>query len=50
MLLLAFHIVATGMLAAAVGYVAYQAGYAKAEKRLKRRLAALGITPPEEEE
>lgn len=43
MLLLAFHIVAVGILIVAVGYVAYMAGYHKAEKRLVRRLAAQGI-------
>jgi hypothetical protein len=43
MLLLAFHIVAIGLLSAAVGYVAYQAGYHKAERRLHRRLALQGI-------
>jgi hypothetical protein len=48
MLLLAFHIVAIALLGAAVGYVAYQAGYHKAERRLRRRLAAEGIKLPEE--
>jgi hypothetical protein len=43
MLLLAFHIVAVALLSAAVGYVAYQAGYRKAERRLVRRLEAQGI-------
>jgi hypothetical protein len=48
MLLLAFHIVAVGILIAAVGYVAYVAGYHKAERRIARRLAAQGIAPPPE--
>ncbi len=43
MLLLAFHIVAVGILVVAVGYVAYMAGYHKAEKRLRRRLAEQGL-------
>jgi len=38
MLLLAFHIVAIGILVVGVGYVAYQAGYSKAEQRIARRL------------
>jgi hypothetical protein len=38
MLLLAFHIVAIGILVVGVGYVAYQAGYHKAEKRMARRV------------
>jgi hypothetical protein len=50
MLLLAFHIVATSLLGAAVGYVAYQAGYHKAERRIRRRLTDQGIKLPEEEE
>ena len=48
MLLLAFHIVAIALLSAAVGYVAYQAGYHKAVKRLRRRLSAEGVKLPEE--
>ena len=43
MLLLAFHIVAVGLLSAAVGYVSYQAGYRKAQRRMARRLRAQGI-------
>jgi biopolymer transport protein ExbB/TolQ len=43
MLMLAFHIVAVGLLAAGVGYAAYQAGYRKAERRMARRLQAQGI-------
>jgi hypothetical protein len=43
MLLLAFHIVSVALLAAAVGYVAYQAGYRKAERRMARRLEAQGV-------
>lgn len=50
MLLLAFHIVSVGLLAAAVGYVAYQAGYRKAERRLARRLEAQGIALKAESE
>lgn len=50
MLLLAFHIVAIAILSAGVGYVAYMAGYHKAERRMKRRLAARGIELPPEPE
>jgi len=48
MLLLAFHIVAVGLLSAGVGYAAYMAGYRKAERRVKRRLEARGIELPPE--
>ena len=47
MLLLAFHIVAIALMCAAVGYLAYQSGYHKAERRMKRRLADSGIKLPE---
>jgi len=43
MLMLAFHIVSIGLLGAAVGYVAYMAGYRKAERRIQRRLEAEGV-------